>query len=370
MKKSILAAAAVAICGTAAAQSSVTLFGVVDLTLARGTGSLSSKTQLTHSGYNSSRVGFRGVEDLGGGLRAGFHLEAGISPDDGQGGSTSATNQAVPAFNPVTGANAPVRSGTQGLTFNRRSTVSLGGSWGEVRLGRDYTPMFWNQSVYDPLNTNGVGTNQVTASSIGGPTNTRASNSVSYLWGHGYNASSAVGGSGFHVLAQYFLGENNSGAATSQDGRGAGVRVGYNGGPVSVAGAYGSTNYAAGDITVANIGGAYNFGVARAFAMYERTRVATPVAVTGTGFLVGASFPIGAGELRGAVSRFKTDAATSPETKKLSMGYIHHLSKRTSLYTTYARVRNSGSATQALNGSTTAAGRSSSGLDVGLRHTF
>jgi predicted porin len=370
MKKQVLAVAAMAICGTAAAQSSVTLFGVVDLTVAHGSGSVSSKTQLTNSGYTSSRVGFRGNEDLGGGLKAGFHLEAGIAPDDGQGGSTSTNNQAIAAFNPVTGANAPVRPGTQGLTFNRRSTVSLGGNWGEVRLGRDYTPMFWNQSVYDPFNTNGVGTNQVTNSSIGGPTNTRASNSVTYLWGHGFNATSSTGGAGFHAAAQYFLGENSSGAVTSQDGRGGGVRVGYNGGPVSVAATYGSTNYAAGDITVANVGGTYDFGVARAFAMYERARVATPVALTGRGYLVGVSVPVGAGELRAAFSRFRTDAAGTPETKKLALGYIHNLSKRTALYATYARVRNSGGATQALNGSVTAANGSSSGLDLGLRHSF
>ena len=70
MKKSILAAAALGLAGAASAQSSVTLFGIVDVNLARGSGSLTDKTQLTNSGYNSSRLGFRGVEDLGGGLRA------------------------------------------------------------------------------------------------------------------------------------------------------------------------------------------------------------------------------------------------------------------------------------------------------------
>lgn len=362
MNKPILAVAVMAISSAAAAQSSVTLFGVVDATLARGSGSVSSKTQLTNSGYTSSRVGFRGIEDLGSGLRAGFHLEAGVAPDDGQGSSTNTNNQA-------SGTGAAV-AGRQGLTFNRRASVSLGSSLGELRLGRDYTPQFWNQSVYDPFNTNGVGTNQVTNSNIGGPTNTRASNSITYLWGHNFNASTSTGASGFHASVQYFLGENNSGAATSKDGSGGGVRVGYNGGPVSVAGAYSSTKYAVGNITVANIGGAYDFGPVRAMAMYERDRVRSPVALTGTGYLVGASVPVGAGELRAAFSRFRTDAAGAPASKKVSLGYIHNLSKRTALYATYARVRNSGGAAQALNGSVTAANGSSSGLDLGIRHSF
>jgi hypothetical protein len=53
-----------------------------------------------------------------------------------------------------------------------------------------------------------------------------------------------------------------------------------------------------------------------------------------------------------------------------AVGYIHNLSKRTALHATYARVSNSGGAAQALNGAVTAAGRSSSGLDVGIKHSF
>ena len=50
-------------------------------------------------------------------------------------------------------------AGQQGLTFARRSTVSLSNAMGEIRLGRDYTPQFWNHTVYDPFGTNGIGTN-------------------------------------------------------------------------------------------------------------------------------------------------------------------------------------------------------------------
>ena len=362
MKNSIVALAALALCGAATAQSSVTLFGVVDATLARGNGGLTHRNQLTNSGYTSSRVGFRGNEDLGGGQLAGFHLEAGVVNDDGQGGSTNANNQ-------TSGTGASV-AGRQGLTFNRRSTVSLAGPWGEVRLGRDYTPQFWNQSVYDPFNTNGVGTNQVANSNIGGPTNTRSSNGISYLWGHGFNASSAVGSSGLHVLVQYYMGENPADTPTADDGSGWGVRAGYNAGPVSVAAHASRANFASGDITSYGLGGSYDFGPARVMGMAERDRVASATTVTGTGYLVGVHVPVGPNLFRAAVSRYKTNAATGPATRKLSLGYVHNLSKRTAFYATVARVSNKGSATQALNGSTTAAGQSSTGFDLGVRHIF
>jgi len=363
MKKSIVALAVTAACNLASAQSSVSLFGIVDATLAHGSGSTSSKTQLTNSGYNSSRLGFRGIEDLGGGLRAGFHLEAGVANDDGRGSATNTNNQ-------TTGGAVAGIGGGQGLTFNRRSTVSVGGGWGELPLGRDYTPHFWNHTVYDPFGTNGVGINQTINSSVGGPTNTRASNSFTYLYGHAFNASSATGADGFHAAVQYYLGENNSGTATSKDGTGASVRVGYNGGPVSVALSTASTRYATGDIKTTNLGGSYNFGVARLLAVYDRDRVASAVAVTGTGYLVGALVPVGSGEIRASYSRYKTNAAGAPTSKKYAMGYVHNLSKRTALYATYARIGNSGGAAQALNGAVTAANNSSRGYDIGLRHAF
>ena len=133
MKKSLIALAVLAAAGAASAQSSVTLFGVVDATLAFGSGSVADRTQLTNSGYNSSRLGFRGTEDLGGGMSASFWLEAGVNNDDGTG---AAHQHQQPGYR-----RRPCRhDGGQGLTFNRRSTVSLAGGWGELRLGRDYTP--------------------------------------------------------------------------------------------------------------------------------------------------------------------------------------------------------------------------------------
>ncbi|MDO8755830.1 MAG: porin, partial [Polaromonas sp.] len=228
MKKSLIAMAILAAAGVASAQSSVTLFGVVDATVAHGSGSVANKTQLTNSGYNSSRLGFRGVEDLGGGLKASFHLEAGVNNDNGSGANTSTNNQS-------TGS-----TGGGGLTFNRISTVSLSGGFGDVRLGRYYTPQFWNLTVYDPFGTNGVGTTQTLNSSLGGPVAVRASNSIGYT-------TPSFGG--FKVWAAYYMGENLSNAgATRNDGRGLAVRLSYDNGPISVALATSKTDYATGNI--------------------------------------------------------------------------------------------------------------------------
>lgn len=354
MKKSLIALAVLAAAGAASAQSSVTLFGVVDATLAHGSGSVSSKTQLTNSGYNSSRLGFRGTEDLGGGMSASFWLEAGLANDDGQGAATNSNNQA-------SGVGAAV-AGRQGLTFNRRSTVSLAGGWGELRLGRDYTPQFWNLTVFDPFGTNGVGTNQMLNSIITGVTAVRASNSV------GYFLPGNLGG--FYGQVQYYMGENNSGPATAKDGRGLGARVGFATGPFNVALALSRTKYDAGTVKQNNIGGQYDFGVAKLQAQYGADSNGT---TDGKGWLIGGLFPIGAGEIRLAFSQYTTDLAgtsVDPKTRKIALGYVHNLSKRTALYTTYARVRNSSGAASALNGAVTAANASSSGYDFGIRHSF
>jgi predicted porin len=350
MKKSLIALAVLAAAGAASAQSSVTLFGVVDATLAFGRGNVSDKTQLTNSGYNSSRLGFRGTEDLGGGMSASFWLEAGINNDNGTGAATNANNQAAPAA---------LGAGQQGLTFNRRSTVSLAGGWGELRLGRDYSPQFWNLTVFDPFGTNGVGTTQTLNSIITGVTAVRASNAI------GYFLPGNLGG--FYGQFQYYMGENNSGTVTEDDGNGMGLRVGFANGPFNVALATSRTEYAAGDVRQTNIGGQFDFGVAKLLGHISRDRNG---AVDGKGWLLGGLFPVGAGEIRASYSRYETDVAGEPETKKLAIGYVHNLSKRTAVYTTYARVKNDGGAAQALNGAVTGVNSSSSGLDIGIRHSF
>jgi predicted porin len=343
MKKSMLALAALtAFAGAASAQSSVTIWGIVDASVSKGTGSISDLTSVRNSSYNSSRLGFRGVEDMGGGLKAGFWLEAALANDDGN---------------------------ASGFNFQRRSTVSVGGGWGELRLGRDYTPHFWNHTIYDPFGTNGVGTSQLLNSSLGGATTVRASNSVAYLYGMAFNGNSFGPGKGLHAFVQTYRGEAAAGADT---GNGVSFRLGYDAGPLSLAVASGKTQGALNaDVTSTNAGGSYNMGVAKLSALWTSDKVAG--GKKGSGMLVGANVPMGTNEIRVAFSRYETETAagvTDGKASKTSLGYVANLSKRTALYATYARVSNTGISAQALNGASTAAGTSSTGMDFGVRHSF
>ena len=349
MKKSLIALATLAVSGAAFAQSTVTMFGVVDAAFAKGTGSVSDKTTLKNSGYNSSRFGVRGTEDLGGGLKASFHLEAGVNNDDGSGAGTSNNNQAAPGTDPVINAR------NQGLTFNRRSTVSLEGSFGEVRLGRDYTPQFWTETAFDPFGTNGVGTN--IAFNKGGTTGVRASNSIGYL---------SPSFSGVKVWAQTYMGENASTDA-AKAGDGNAIRVTYDAGPLSLAYATSSTKQAVAGVKneTSNVAGSYDLGVVKLMAQSNKTKVDGAADIDG--YVVGATAPMGAGTVRFAMS--ETDQA-GKKSNLTAIGYVYGLSKRTDLYATYARVANKGGATAALNGAVTGANQSSNGYDFGVKHSF
>lgn len=365
----LVAAAALSACGLAAAQSNVTLFGVVDTAVQRGTGSIASKTQLGNSGLTTSRLGLRGNEDLGGGMWAGFWLEAGVNSDDGQGVSANgqANNQPAGAFNAATGANAPVRSGAQGLTFNRRSTVSLGGSWGEVRLGRDFTPQYRNISDYDVTGATGVGTAVNVTNIITGVTNTRASNAISYFMPNV---------SGFFGQAQYYMGENSDNVANKDDGTGYAVRLGYGAGPFEVAVATSRTQYLAGDSHQSNIGGSWDVGVAKLFADYSHDRGVFNAASSmakADGWSLSGSVPVGANEFRAGYSSYKIKydiGGEEPEAQKLMASYIYKFSKRTAAYATVAHVKNTNGSTTALLGATTGRNENSNGYEAGLRHTF
>ncbi len=101
-----------------------------------------------------------------------------------------------------------------------------------------------------------------------------------------------------------------------------------------------------------------------------RDKVESIVTRQAKGYSIGGIVPVGIGSVKFALSRYGTDAVGDPETKKLSLGYVHDLSKRTAVYTTVARVTNSGGAAVALNQSVVTANRQSSGIDVGIRHAF
>lgn len=360
MKRHVFSMALVAASGIASAQSSVTLFGVMDVALQRGSGSVADRTQVVSGANSTSRLGFRGREDLGGGIAASFWLEAAIAADDGRGGATNTNNQ-------TTGGALAGLNGGQGLTFGRRSTVSLHLPWGEFRFGRDYDAQQRIAVGIDPFSNLGVGIIQPVAGTLGGPVSTRTSNFLGY-----YLPENA---GGFYGFAQYYLGENLSNAgATADDGTGAGVYLGYKSGPLDVSAATAKTQYAktatTGDITSSNFGVKYQAGPVLVLAGYFMDKVESTAGVTGKGTSVGGIWRVGVGDVKVALSNYKSSSGTRPESKKLSVGYVHNLSKRTALYTTYARVRNSGGATTAVGGAVTAANANSSGFDLGLRHTF
>jgi len=390
MKKTLIAAAVLSMSGAAFAQTNVTLFGIVDAVVAVGNGSLTDRTRLHNSGFNSSRFGVQGVEDLGGGLRAGFWLEAGVNNDDGTGQASQNSNQlANPSLVTATGAagtaaaaatgstaNPAINARNQGLTFNRRSVLSLGGSWGQINAGRDYTPHFWNHTAFDPFGTNGVGTSLVMNGRTGGETSVRASNSIAYAYGYAFNGAKVFGTGGLNIDAMYYMGENASGSANSDDGQGTSVRVGYAGKNWNVAVASGKTDYAtgqtaatapAGEISTTNIGGNYNLGVANIMGLWNEDDVNGTKKV---GMLIGATAPMGQGLVRASYSMTEVDATGGAASKQIALGYVHNLSKRTQVYATYARVTNDNGANFALNASTTAANASSSGMDFGIKHNF
>ncbi|MBB3638706.1 porin [Variovorax atrisoli] len=420
MKKSLVALAALAVAGVASAQSSVTLFGVVDASVSgysntardnRATvfpnafgipvylnqGSVkTSRRELANSAYNSSRLGFRGTEDLGGGLAASFWLEAPISNDDG----------------------------SQGVaTFARRSTVSLSGGFGEIRLGRDYTPTFWNDTVFDAFGTNGVGTNLIStantgfggfgtpAASVGSFANVGSSNYVRASNTIGYFLPPNLGG--FYGQFQYGMAEKtkySSGiytpdvANSQRQGRYIGGRFGYANGPLDVALAYGSStvgdNYYAGTTTkvnTLNLGASYDFGPVKLFGELSKAKNKIDYEVTPllggrpdidlTGYLLGVTVPVGAGLIRASWSHVKYDTNqpfkpfavnnSDPKANKIALGYVHNLSKRTALYATIARVSNKNGAGLTVGGPAfynNAAGaftpKSSTGYDFGIRHAF
>ena len=351
MKKSLIALAALA--ATASfAQSSVTIFGVADAAYTNAKTGGSTTNALTSGNQATSRLGLKGEEDLGGGMKAGFWLEAQLNMDSGVGSGSSTNNQASGA--------APAAAGGQGLVFNRRSTASLKGNFGEVRLGRDYTPQFWNLTLFDPFGTVGVGANAMLTGIGGSLTAVRASNSIGYL---------TPTMSGFQLQLQTYMGENKSDIAAPADkktGSGNALRATYANGPLSLAVASSSTDTGVGTTWKAtNLAGSYDLGMAKLMAQSSADKVTGASDIKG--FLVGATVPMGAGTIKLAYSETKQDANKADKT---AVGYVYGLSKRTSLYATYASVKNTGASKVALGGTTGAAGVSSTGFDLGVTHSF
>lgn len=344
MKKSLLALAALtAFAGVASAQSSVTLFGIIDLAAANvKNGSAGSLKTLSSGRSNTSRLGFRGVEDLGGGLKAGFWLEGQVDADTG---------------------------GT-GMNWQRRSTVSLMGSFGELRLGRDLDPTYNGWGAYDLWGYVGVATTANLRAGFlgngGATTAVRTSNGISY-W------LPAMGG-----LYGNFTVAAGEGAVGNKY---MGGRLGYAAGPLNVSGSWGKTDKsgtALDDLTTMNFGASYNFGAATVLAAYEKSEYST---MDQTLMTLGVRVPMGAGSFKAQYTKASGTGAAATrdqyDATLLSLGYEYKLSKRTMLYTNYGNLNNGGTTTTGANYTASGSGpagikrgESSTGYEFGIRHDF
>ena len=344
MKKSLIALAVLAASGAAMAQSSVTLYGVLDtgLTYSKGAESVYGLTNV--GGNVNSRLGFRGVEDLGNGLKATFNLEAGMGVDDG---------------------NNYMDKDSNGMAFRRTSTVGLAGNFGEVRLGRMLTSSYLAVSRYDAFGDTGIGASLAWNIPQTGYA-PRTENAISYT---------SPNFSGFKIGAEYGFGEKQK----ARDSRYFGMGATYDNGPLSLGLGYDRLNsntmdglLAASDLKTVHLGGAYNFGVAKLLAFYKQSKVSNaPKFKT---FGLGVSAPVGAaGEVRASYNNYKI-SDDNGKADQLSLGYVHNLSKRTALYGTYAYIKNKDGLAFQLNGAMAGAGlkdgEKQHGLQLGVRHAF
>jgi len=360
MKKSILMLAALGtVAGAASAQSSVTLFGVVDLSM-RYVNNDASTYQLAQDGMAASRLGFRGVEDLGGGLKASFWLEGALGPDTGLGGASFGNSSRV----------------TNAFAFERRSTVSLSNRWGEIRLGRDYTPTFWNIGVFDPFGVQGVGSSgnlflsaEIRAIAGGAATYgtlVRANNTVQYILPNG------VFGPGLYGQVMVAAGE----AAPAN--KYFGGRIGYAAGPFDVAAAYGDTDVdVAGNVELANwnVGASWNFRVVKLSGFYGSLDLSGLAGgdVQQDNWFVGISAPIAQWNIKASYGQVKQsgNVVDGNKANQYAIGADYNLSKRTAVYATYGSIQNTNTAyTVSASGSVLTRGNNSNGAEFGIRHSF
>ena len=304
MKKSLVALAVLAASGAAMAQSSVTLYGKVDIGAARSIASDVNEIKQA----SGSRLGFRGTEDLGGGLKANFQLEHRFLPDTGAVGSTSSF-------------------------FTGRSIVGLSGGFGSINIGRDYTAAFWTALGGDVFGYDGVAANAGVAGA--GAQTVRFDNVISY-------ASPKMGG---------FMLEASSAQKEAGARNGSSVRISYANGPIAAS--FATEKGQAGQ-TYNGIGASYDLKVARVNVLSSKGE--TIAGVKSEGMLLGLTVPMGALLLKASYGTLEVAGNTTVQ--QTGIGARYALSKRTDLYASYA------------SNSKTAAGKKKDGTEIGLQHNF
>jgi predicted porin len=350
-----------------------------------------------------------GSEDLGGGWKANFKLEAGYNLDNGTGGASNANNQATGGLTTQSGpAGAPLINGAattstdraslggaQGLTFNRWSYAGLSNAGvGEFRVGREYTPAFQAVLAADVVGSNGAGNSLNMTLMISGTSANAVATAASASNGISYESPSL---SGFKAKVQMFQGENvNTGTATTlntaKNGDGTSYHLSYANGPISAGyGATSSKSTAVQSATGAGLPGKYDlttayarydFGVALATIGQATEKqdgnAAATSALKNASTIIGVRVPMGAITLNvnHVTSKYTVAGAATGEATQLAIQGMYAMSKRTDLYATYAVTDNSVGATYGLgNGggrmvAVNGAAAKSTGMQIGMRHNF
>lgn len=347
MKKSLLALAVLgAFAGAASAQSSVTIYGVVDASVSSIDNGGAGRTVGLDSGNNAaSRIGFKGVEDLGNGLKAEFVLENGFNVDDG------------------TQAGDPGSGG-----FSRLAYIGLNGGFGTVRLGRQNSQIKEAVTQFDVFGSSGImnGVDYLN----GGNVPERVSNQITW---------NSLNYGGFSGRVGYRFGEVEDDTSANN---GFGVQVGYANGPLNVQFGYDKQNTTAldadglvipggadNDTKNAILGATYDFGAFKLHGAYGQQKIDALDTKIKSG-MIGASMPLGAGKIRAEYIK-NSDDRDDFDNNVFALGYTYAMSKRTTLYATYVRTDNDDLSTMGVGGAGEGtAGENSNGIAIGIQHNF
>lgn len=342
MKKTVLAAAILSLTTGAAmaAGSSLQIYGKIDLS-AESVDNGSTVTKLTSGNSATSRLGFKGTEDIGGGLTGMFVLESGISPDTG---AVNATR-----------------------FFDRSAWLGLKGNFGTVRLGRmdsllgqvtGNASVLGNQN-YDDFKIAGM---------VGSDKWRRIDNAIAYA------LPTLVDGLSAEV--QYSLAPGASAAvgtesADKQYGLNVGYKIGgFKAGVASLVDRTSKNNKEGGTLFT----GGYDFGVVELIGYHQVDQQTGSVKRKLTGLHVNA--PIGAStKLLASFGQVKNVAyVQNAKANIFTLEADYSLSKRTYLYGMFTNVSNKGGAKAGIGGAaalvSTKANDSARGLAIGIVHTF
>src|ERR1700743_2308905 len=335
MKKSLLALAVLtAVSGAASAQSSVTLYGKVDLGLVLDSGGRGGQFVRIDSGVTGgSRIGFKGVEDLGDGMKAAFQLETGYCADSAQG---------APNF--CTGSNQ---------FMGRQAHGDLTGAFGAISAGRQYSLGFNNLSTIDPFGTGFAGQVNNTVD----PSGIRLNNSVTY------STPSISGVTGSVELA---LGEQTG---NWQANRETGAGLTYASGPAYAGFTYYNVDDANGNTARKNylLGGTYDFGVVKIHALVQKSTGNASLDVLD--LMGGVTIPVAGGSVLASYIHHNDRTSADRDANQIGIGYLYPLSNGTTIYPAYARIQNQHGAAFTVNNATDT-GTGNKAFNLGVVHNF